>query len=107
LTPGKAPESARGRHAGRPLRAGPVPPLARPGALSAGPLSPGPVAPAPDAERDAILQQGAADIRRHPGIELSTDLRDWIFDPCELNLVDASRLFADEVFAWKKGRGLH
>jgi len=42
---------------------------------------------APNPERDAVLRQAAADIRRRFGIEPSADLRDWIFNPGDLNLV--------------------
>jgi MGT family glycosyltransferase len=49
---------------------------------------------APNPERDEVMRQGAADIRRRFGIEVSTDFRDWLFNPGELNLVYTSRLFA-------------
>ena len=52
---------------------------------------------APNGERDAALQQAAAAIARRFGIEVSTDLRDWILNPGDLNLVYTSRLFAGEL----------
>jgi len=52
---------------------------------------------APDPERDAVMAQAAADIGKRFGIEVSTDLRDWIFNPGDLNLVYTSRLFAGEL----------
>ena len=52
---------------------------------------------APNPERDAAMARAAADIGRRFGIELSTDFRDWIFNPGDLNLVYTSRLFAGEL----------
>ena len=49
---------------------------------------------APNPERDAVLRQAASDIGRRFGVAVSTDLRDWLFNPGELNLVYTSRLFA-------------
>ena len=52
---------------------------------------------APNPERDAVLRQAAADIDRRFGVAVSTDFRDWIFNPGDLNLVYTSRLFAGEL----------
>ena len=49
---------------------------------------------APNPERDAVMAQAAADIGKRFGIDVSTDFRDWIFNPGDLNLVYTSRLFA-------------
>ena len=51
----------------------------------------------PHPERDAVLQDAAANISRRFGIEVSRDLRDWILNPGDLNLVYTSRLFAGEL----------
>jgi MGT family glycosyltransferase len=48
-------------------------------------------------ERDAVLQRAAADIGRRFGVEVSSDFRDWIFNPGDLNLVYTSRLFAGDL----------
>ena len=52
---------------------------------------------APNAERDAVMARAAADIARRFGVEVSTDFRDWIFNPGDLNLVYTSRLFAGDL----------
>ena len=52
---------------------------------------------APNPEREAVLRQAAADIGRRFGVEVSTDFRDWLFNPGELNLVYTSRLFAGDA----------
>ncbi len=52
---------------------------------------------APNPARDATLRQAAADMGRRFGVEVSTDLRDWIFNPGDLNLVYTSRLFAGDL----------
>jgi MGT family glycosyltransferase len=52
---------------------------------------------APNPERDAVLRQAAADIDQRFGVAVSTDFRDWIFNPGDLNLVYTSRLFAGEL----------
>jgi MGT family glycosyltransferase len=52
---------------------------------------------APNPARDAVLQQAAAEITRRFGVEVSTDFRDWILNPGDLNLVYTSRLFAGEM----------
>ena len=52
---------------------------------------------APNPERDAVLRAAAADIGRRFGVEVSTDFRDWLFNPGELNLVYTSRLFAGDA----------
>ncbi|MCK9688659.1 macrolide family glycosyltransferase [Scleromatobacter humisilvae] len=52
---------------------------------------------APNPERDAVMARAASDIGRRFGIALSTDFRDWIFNPGDLNLVYTSRLFAGEL----------
>jgi len=52
---------------------------------------------APNPERDAVMRDAAAQIGRRFGIEVSTDFRDWIFNPGDLNLVYTSRLFAGEL----------
>jgi MGT family glycosyltransferase len=52
---------------------------------------------APNPERDAALREAAAGIGRRFGVEVSTDLRDWILNPGDLNLVYTSRLFAGEL----------
>ena len=52
---------------------------------------------APNPERDAILRQAAAEIGRRFDVEVSTDFRDWILNPGDLNLVYTSRLFAGEL----------
>ncbi|MFL6629350.1 MAG: macrolide family glycosyltransferase [Burkholderiaceae bacterium] len=49
---------------------------------------------APNPEREAVLRQAASAIGRRFGVPVSTDLRDWLFNPGELNLVYTSRLFA-------------
>ncbi len=51
----------------------------------------------PNPERDAVMRQAAADIGRRFGIPVSTDFRDWILNPGDLNLVYTSRLFAGEL----------
>ena len=52
---------------------------------------------APNPERDAVMAKAAADIGRRFGVEVSTDFRDWIFNPGDLNLVYTSRLFAGDL----------
>ena len=52
---------------------------------------------APNPVRDAVLQAAAAEITRRFGVEMSTDFRDWIFNPGDLNLVYTSRLFAGDL----------
>ena len=52
---------------------------------------------APNPERDAAMRQAAAEIGRRFDVELSTDFRDWILNPGDLNLVYTSRLFAGEL----------
>ena len=52
---------------------------------------------APNPERDAVMRDAAAQIGRRFGIEVSTDFRDWIFNPGDLNLVYTSRLFAGDL----------
>ena len=52
---------------------------------------------APDPERGAAMQAAAAEIRRRFGIDVSTDFRDWILNPGDLNLVYTSRLFAGDL----------
>ena len=52
---------------------------------------------APNPERDAALQQAAAAMQRRFGVDVSTDFRDWIFNPGDLNLVYTSRLFAGDL----------
>ena len=51
----------------------------------------------PDPERDTVMRQAAADIGRRFGIPVSTDFRDWILNPGDLNLVYTSRLFAGDL----------
>ena len=48
-------------------------------------------------ERDAVLRDAAAQIGRRFGVEVSSDFRDWIFNPGDLNLVYTSRLFAGDL----------
>ena len=52
---------------------------------------------APNPERDAVMQATAAEITRRFGVEVSSDFRDWIFNPGDLNLVYTSRLFAGDL----------
>ena len=52
---------------------------------------------APNPAREAALQAAAAQITRRFGVAVSTDFRDWIFNPGDLNLVYTSRLFAGEL----------
>ena len=52
---------------------------------------------APNAERDAAIARAAADIGRRFGSAPSTDFRDWIFNPGDLNLVYTSREFAGDL----------
>jgi MGT family glycosyltransferase len=52
---------------------------------------------APNPSRDAVMTQAAGDIARRFGVEVSTDFRDWIFNPGDLNLVYTSRLFAGDL----------
>ena len=52
---------------------------------------------APNPERDTAIARAAADIRRRFGVEPSSDFRDWIFNPGDLNLVYTSREFAGEL----------
>lgn len=51
---------------------------------------------APDPERDAVMRAAAAQIARRFGVDVSTDFRDWIFNPGDLNLVYTSRRFAGD-----------
>lgn len=52
---------------------------------------------APNPERDAVLQHAAHEIGRRFGVAMSADLRDWIFNPGDLNLVYTSRQFAGDL----------
>ena len=51
---------------------------------------------APNPERDAVMRAAAAQIARRFGVDVSTDFRDWIFNPGDLNLVYTSRRFAGD-----------
>jgi MGT family glycosyltransferase len=52
---------------------------------------------APNPARDGAMQAAAAQITRRFGVDVSTDFRDWIFNPGDLNLVYTSRLFAGDL----------
>ena len=52
---------------------------------------------APHPERDAVMRASAAEIQRRFGVGMATDLRDWIFNPGDVNLVYTSRLFAGDM----------
>ena len=52
---------------------------------------------APNPERDAVMRAAAAQIARRFGVDVSTDFRDWIFNPGDLNLVYTSRRFAGDL----------
>ena len=52
---------------------------------------------APNPERDAAMRAAAAQIARRFGVDVSTDFRDWIFNPGDLNLVYTSRRFAGDL----------
>jgi len=52
---------------------------------------------APNPTRDAVIRQAAAAISTRFGVEVSTDFRDWIFNPGDLNLIYTSRLFAGDL----------
>ena len=66
-------------------------PFFQPGAAATHPML------APDPARDATMHRAAAAISARFGIEVSTDLRDWIFNPGDLNLIYTSRLFAGDL----------